>query len=159
MDRINMDDVGPFDKPVPRPAKSPAQLARIQAQNRRREYLERHPSYYDDLDHELAGKSPAARLISQSLFSFPPASVGEPFKNTDVECPPDPLLYERLVKTFQTPAERRSEGQAKGFGRILEADLARGEQRVSETAPRRATRRMTGSTTRSPAGWRRGSPS
>lgn len=46
-----------FDKPVPRDPKSPEQAAQIHARNRRREYLQRHPSYYESLDHELAGMS------------------------------------------------------------------------------------------------------
>ncbi|KAF4508853.1 hypothetical protein G6O67_005184 [Ophiocordyceps sinensis] len=87
-----------FEKPAPRHPMTGAQRARIQAQNRRREYLERNPAYFDNLDHELA----------------------------------DPLLYERLIKKFQTPAERQAEDQAKGYGRILEADLFRGEQRLSQ---------------------------
>lgn len=45
------------DKPVPRVPKSPSRTAQIQAQNRRREYLSRHPSYFDNLEHELAGKA------------------------------------------------------------------------------------------------------
>ena len=47
----------PSDKPVPREPKSPARTAQIQAQNRRREYLARHPSYFENLEHELAGKA------------------------------------------------------------------------------------------------------
>ncbi|KAH6973383.1 coiled-coil domain-containing protein-domain-containing protein [Ilyonectria sp. MPI-CAGE-AT-0026] len=43
----------------------------------------------------------------------------------------DPVLYERLVKRFQTPAEREAEGKAKGYGRTLEAALERGESKVS----------------------------
>ena len=45
-----------YDKPVPRDPKSPAKVAQIRVHNRRREYLQRHPSYYESLDHELAGK-------------------------------------------------------------------------------------------------------
>ncbi|KAM0232865.1 hypothetical protein ACHAP5_010599 [Fusarium lateritium] len=85
------------DKPVPRVPKSPSRTAQIQAQNRRREYLARHPSYFENLEHELA----------------------------------DPVLYERLVKRFQTPSEREAEGKAKGYGRTLEADLQRGELKLS----------------------------
>ncbi|KAF7535199.1 hypothetical protein G7Z17_g13249 [Cylindrodendrum hubeiense] len=44
----------------------------------------------------------------------------------------DPILYERLVKRFQTPAEREAEGKAKGYGRTLEAALERGESKVSD---------------------------
>ncbi|EXU96914.1 coiled-coil domain containing protein (DUF2052) [Metarhizium robertsii] len=93
-----VDDL--YDKQVPRPAKSPAKTAQVQAQNRRREYLERHPGYFNSLDHELA----------------------------------DPVLYERLIKRHQTSSERQQEGQAKGYGRVLEADLARGETRLSALA-------------------------
>ncbi|KAF5023654.1 hypothetical protein F66182_4274 [Fusarium sp. NRRL 66182] len=85
------------NKPVPRGPKSPARYAQIQAQNRRREYLVRHPSYFENLEHELA----------------------------------DPVLYERLVKRFQTASEREAEGKAKGYGRTLEADLQRGESKLS----------------------------
>ena len=45
-----------YDKPVPRDPRSPDDAARIRGQNRRREYLHRHPSYYKSLDHEMAGK-------------------------------------------------------------------------------------------------------
>ncbi|KPM39292.1 hypothetical protein AK830_g7271 [Neonectria ditissima] len=86
------------ERPVPREPKSPGQAAQIQAQNRRREYLARNPSYFDDLEHELA----------------------------------DLVLYERLVKRFQTPAEREAEGKAKGYGRTLEAALQRGEAKLAE---------------------------
>ncbi|KAF5657532.1 hypothetical protein FHETE_10392 [Fusarium heterosporum] len=88
----------PPDKPIPRVPKSPSQAAQIQAQNRRREHLVRHPSYFENLEHELA----------------------------------DPVLYERLVKRFQTPSEREAEGKAKGYGRTLEADLQRGELKLSQ---------------------------
>ncbi|RGP67903.1 coiled-coil protein [Fusarium longipes] len=87
----------PPDKPVPRGPQSPARTAQIQAQNRRREYLARHPSYFENLEHELA----------------------------------DPVLYERLVKRFQTASEREAEGKAKGYGRTLEADLQRGESKLT----------------------------
>ncbi|GAP89972.1 putative coiled-coil domain-containing protein [Rosellinia necatrix] len=43
----------------------------------------------------------------------------------------DPLLYDALVRRFQSPEEREREGRAKGFGRALEADLLRGEARLS----------------------------
>ncbi|KAF4448925.1 coiled-coil protein [Fusarium austroafricanum] len=85
------------DKPVPRRPKSPSRTAQIQVQNRRREYLTRHPSYFDNLEHELA----------------------------------DPVLYERLVKRFQSASEREAEGKAKGYGRTLEADLQRGESKLT----------------------------
>ncbi|KAL1991745.1 hypothetical protein VTN49DRAFT_5053 [Thermomyces lanuginosus] len=42
----------------------------------------------------------------------------------------DPLLYDRLIRRFQTPAEREAEGRAKGFSGILHADLQRAEARL-----------------------------
>jgi len=44
--------------------------------------------------------------------------------------PLDPVLYERLVKRFQSASEREAEGKAKGYGRTLEADLQRGESKL-----------------------------
>lgn len=44
----------------------------------------------------------------------------------------DPILYERLVKRHQSAAEREAEGKAKGYGRTLEADLVRGETKLSD---------------------------
>ena len=43
-------------------------------------------------------------------------------------------MYERLVKRFQTPAEREAERKTKGYGRTLEADLLRGESKLSNLA-------------------------
>ena len=98
-----------LDKQVPRPPNSPSKTARIQVQNRRREYLQRQPSYFTGLDHELA----------------------------------DPVLYQRLVKQHQTAEERQSEGKRKGYGRVLEADLARGETRLSAMATEAAGEKRT----------------
>ncbi|KNG87971.1 hypothetical protein ANOM_004564 [Aspergillus nomiae NRRL 13137] len=42
----------------------------------------------------------------------------------------DPLLYDRLIRRFQTPAEREAEGRAKGFSGILQADLYRSEAKM-----------------------------
>ncbi|EXJ91323.1 hypothetical protein A1O1_04435 [Capronia coronata CBS 617.96] len=42
----------------------------------------------------------------------------------------DPLLYDRLVRRFQTPAEREAEGREKGFSGVLEADLYRSEAKL-----------------------------
>lgn len=50
-------------------------------------------------------------------------------------CCKDPVLYERLVKRHQSHAERESEGRAKGYGRTLEADLIRGETKLSNISP------------------------
>ncbi|KUL92158.1 hypothetical protein ZTR_02522 [Talaromyces verruculosus] len=46
----------------------------------------------------------------------------------------DPLLYDRLIRRFQTPAERESEGRTKGFSGILQADLLRSEAKMDALA-------------------------
>src|SRR6201994_2017952 len=46
----------------------------------------------------------------------------------------DPLLYDRLVRRFQTPAEREAEGRKKGYSGVLEADLYRSEAKVAALA-------------------------
>ncbi|KAH8884226.1 hypothetical protein GQ53DRAFT_400484 [Thozetella sp. PMI_491] len=55
------------------------------------------------------------------------------FKSLDHELA-DPLLYDTLVRRFQSTAEREAEGRAKGYGRILEGSLARSEERRERTA-------------------------
>ncbi|KAI0487200.1 coiled-coil domain-containing protein-domain-containing protein [Xylaria cf. heliscus] len=94
-----------YERPQPRPPKTPAHAAQIRVRNRRREWLSRHPSYFHSLEHELA----------------------------------DPVLYDALIRRFQSAEEREKEGRAKGFGRVLEVDLLRGEARLSklvDDAPR-----------------------
>ncbi|KAI9812773.1 MAG: hypothetical protein M1827_004529 [Pycnora praestabilis] len=46
----------------------------------------------------------------------------------------DPLLYDRLIRRFQTPTEREVEGRSKGYSGILEADLMRSEAKVAALA-------------------------
>lgn len=46
----------------------------------------------------------------------------------------DPLLYDRLIRRFQTPAEREAEGRTKGYSGVLEADLARSEAKLAALA-------------------------
>ena len=41
-----------------------------------------------------------------------------------------PLLWDRLIRRFQTPFEREAEGKRKGFSGILEADILRGEAKT-----------------------------
>ncbi|KAJ5804216.1 uncharacterized protein N7518_000519 [Penicillium psychrosexuale] len=42
----------------------------------------------------------------------------------------DPLLYDRLIRRFQTAQEREAEGRAKGFSGVLETDLLRSEAKM-----------------------------
>ncbi|KAM3429117.1 hypothetical protein MY4824_008427 [Beauveria thailandica] len=53
------------DKPVPRLRKSASHLAQVQVQNRRRDYLQRHPSYFDNIEHELADPILYERLVKR----------------------------------------------------------------------------------------------
>ena len=43
----------------------------------------------------------------------------------------DPLLYDRLIRRFQTAKEREAEGRAKGYSGILQADLLRSEAKLA----------------------------
>lgn len=53
--------------------------------------------------------------------------------NSDLELA-DPILYDRLVRRFQTTAEREAEGRRKGFSGTLEADLRRSEAKMEALA-------------------------
>ncbi|EFW16310.1 hypothetical protein D8B26_006010 [Coccidioides posadasii str. Silveira] len=46
----------------------------------------------------------------------------------------DPLLYDRLIRRFQTASEREEEGRAKGYSGELEADLMRAELKMEALA-------------------------
>jgi hypothetical protein len=45
--------------------------------------------------------------------------------------PLDPLLYDRLVRRFQSAEEREKEGRARGYTGVLEADLVRSEAKIA----------------------------
>ncbi|CAL8583632.1 hypothetical protein XPA_009252 [Xanthoria parietina] len=42
----------------------------------------------------------------------------------------DPLAYDRLIRRFQTAAEREADGKKKGYSGVLEADLWRSEAKI-----------------------------
>jgi len=42
----------------------------------------------------------------------------------------DPLLYDRLIRRFQTAVEREAEGKSKGYSGILHADIIRSEAKL-----------------------------
>lgn len=46
----------------------------------------------------------------------------------------EPLLYDRLIRRFQSTAERESEGRKKGYSGRLEADLYRSEAKLEALA-------------------------
>ena len=42
----------------------------------------------------------------------------------------DPLLYDRLIRRFQTAEEREKDGRQKGYSGVLEANLVRSEAKL-----------------------------
>ncbi|KAK8102938.1 hypothetical protein PG984_016084 [Apiospora sp. TS-2023a] len=44
----------------------------------------------------------------------------------------DPLLYDSLIRRFQSAEEREQEGRKKGWSRVLEVDLRRGEAKLAQ---------------------------
>ncbi|KAK3719906.1 hypothetical protein LTR37_004029 [Vermiconidia calcicola] len=42
----------------------------------------------------------------------------------------DPLLYDRLIRRFQTASERENEGRERGYSGVLEANLVRSEAKL-----------------------------
>ncbi|KAJ5470357.1 hypothetical protein N7530_007714 [Penicillium desertorum] len=81
----------------------------VKVKNRRKRYLDLHPEYFSS-ELELAG----------------PPALFSPVAN--------PLLYDRLVRRFQTAQEREAEGRAKGFSGVLETDLLRSEAKIDAIA-------------------------
>ncbi|CCX32346.1 Similar to hypothetical protein [Tuber melanosporum Mel28]; acc. no. XP_002836733 [Pyronema omphalodes CBS 100304] len=51
------------------------------------------------------------------------------FTSPDLELA-DPLLYDRLIRRYMTPAEREAQGRSRGWSGVLEADLTRAEAKV-----------------------------
>lgn len=95
----------------------------VQAKNRRKRYLDQHPEYFS-ADLEMAGLS---ILVAIQAVLYPCVDL--------LTCATtDPLLYDRLIRRFQTPAERETEGRTKGFSGILQADLLRSEAKMDALA-------------------------
>jgi hypothetical protein len=44
------------------------------------------------------------------------------------------LLYDRLIRRFQTPQEREAQGREKGFSGVLQADMQRSEAKMDALA-------------------------
>lgn len=115
-----------YTAPSRPPPRSSSEHAAVRVRNRRREYLERNPAYFDSAEHELAGESlsllEAVRLAANRTA--------------------DPVLYDKLVRQFQTPAEKDADDTAKGYGHVVEAALRRGEATTGLAA--QAVARSTG---------------
>lgn len=89
---------------------------RVRIKNRRQRYLDLHPEYFKESSLELAGRQHFGEwsFISSFLSIYST----------------DPLLYDRLIRRFQTAAERESEGRLRGYSGILEANLVRSEAKL-----------------------------
>ncbi|KAL2849240.1 coiled-coil domain-containing protein-domain-containing protein [Aspergillus pseudoustus] len=74
-----------------------------------------------------SGSTPAATRIKNRRKRY--LDLHPEYFSADLELA-DPLLYDRLIRRFQTPAEREAEGRAKGFSGILQADLVRSEAKM-----------------------------
>ncbi|KAI0837925.1 coiled-coil domain-containing protein-domain-containing protein [Hypoxylon sp. FL0890] len=62
----------------------------------------------------------------------------------------DPLLYDALIRRFQSPEEREKEGREKGYSRVLEVDLLRGEAKLAQLT---SSLSATSTTSQNPAPW------
>lgn len=88
----------------------------------------RNTSWLVRLSAHLSALSPLSSLSDPHIAGFGFTSL----PTQELICFPDPLLYDRLVRKFQTPAEREVEGKAKGYSRVLESSLLRGEARLAD---------------------------
>lgn len=61
--RVSASASASFDRPAPRPPRSPGAVREIRKRNRRLAYLEQHPEYFDNSEHELAGRKHYAESI------------------------------------------------------------------------------------------------
>lgn len=74
-----------------------------------------------DIPHDLRVRNRRKRYLETHPEYFSP----------DLESA-DPLLYDRLVRRFFTPADREIERRQKGYAGTLEADLLRSEAKLEE---------------------------
>ncbi|KAL4901538.1 hypothetical protein BDW74DRAFT_84330 [Aspergillus multicolor] len=79
-----------------------------------------------DLKHNETSVSPATRTKNRRKRYL---DLHPEYFSADLELA-DPLLYDRLIRRFQTPSEREAEGRAKGFSGVLQADLLRSEAKM-----------------------------
>lgn len=75
-------------------------------------------------------RSPAGRVVHLRQRRSWASDTTDLSSSTSNTRPVDPLLYDRLVRRFQSASEREAEGRKKGYSGILEADLARSEAKL-----------------------------
>lgn len=81
------------------------------------------PQQQDHIPHEIRIKNRRKRWLDTHPEYFGPS----------LELA-DPLLYDRLIRRFQSAAEREAEGRNKGYSGILEADIMRSEAKLDALA-------------------------
>ncbi|BDD59541.1 hypothetical protein MPDQ_001055 [Monascus purpureus] len=93
--------------------------------------MESDPDVQMDMTAEATGIESLSVLVKNRRKRY--LDMHPEYFSADLELA-DPLSYDRLIRRFQTPAERESEGRAKGFSGILQADLARSEAKLDALA-------------------------
>jgi hypothetical protein len=78
---------------------------------------QQNQGHHEDKNHRLAAKNRRKRYLEVHP---------EYFQDSSLELA-DPLLYDRLVRRFQTAAEREAEGRRKGFSGQMSTDVWRTE--------------------------------
>lgn len=68
----------------------------------------------------------------------------------------DPLLYDALIRKFQSSSESQGEAQAKGYSRILEGDLMRAEAKLAKLTEKYAQQHLEDDTSTSMQSQREG---
>lgn len=84
--------------------------------------ISRHHSQRQAMPHDLRVKNRRKRHLERHPCYFEDSSLELA----------NPLLYDRLIRHFQTPQERAIERRQKGYAETLEADLLRSEARLDE---------------------------
>src|ERR1700760_3686559 len=97
-------------KSIDQPAKLPSPLSQTSRPTMGKE---------EERSHRVRVKNRRKRYLDQNPDYF----------NSSLELA-DPLLYDRLIRRFQTAAEREDEGRRKGFSGVLHADLIRSEAKL-----------------------------
>ena len=99
----------------------------------------------EDIEQNGLSKPPASAEVTNTRQATPPSptrvknrrkrylDLHPDYFSPSLELA-DPLLYDRLIRRFQSTEEREAEGRAKGYSGILEADLLRSEAKLSALA-------------------------
>ncbi|KAK0723677.1 coiled-coil domain-containing protein-domain-containing protein [Apiosordaria backusii] len=112
--------------PISPPLKKPTQKSQDEVEvvqeedvySRPRPRPQRSPSQLTRL--QIQNRRREYLLQNPSYFSLPDHELS------------DPLLHDHLIRRFLTPAEREADSKQKGYARVLEGSLLRGEERLAK---------------------------